>query len=74
MQFVHLTPLELSYTPELCNIFVKLRPVLHYTIVLQHNVHMYTLNTLMYLKNPSFLVFCCSFSDNFVVGIIFLCS
>jgi len=48
VQFVHLTALELSYTPEPCNVFVKVRPVFHYAVVLQHNVHMYTLNTCMY--------------------------
>jgi len=58
MQFVHLTALEQSYTPEPCNIFVKVRPVLHYTVVLQHNVHMciaFTLSCI--LKIPVILVF-----------------
>jgi len=57
MQFVHLTALELSYTPEPCNIFVKVRPVLHYTVVLQHNVHIYTLHAFMYFKNPNYSCF-----------------
>ena len=75
MQLVHLTALELSYTPEPCNIFVKVRPVLYYTGVLQHNVHMYTLHTFMYFENPSYSLFFFFFffKDDFV-SILFPCS
>jgi len=73
VQFVHLTALELSYTPEPCNIFVKVRPVFQYLLCYSIMCMCIPFTFTCILKIPVILVFCCFFSDNFV-GILFPCS